>query len=139
MKKLYSLTSQQVHDAIQNMIRVFNEYRLDRKLYENNVYRVYAGKYFYNYQMFNTPEGTQLKVSCGLSFGPTIADEDARHLVEQFYSRLDQIISGQIALTPDVVNRDVYKSNQAALGVLTIVKLIVAAAAIIMGIMALSH
>lgn len=136
MKKTYLLTVQQLFDAVQNTIRVFNEYALDKKMLPNNTYRINSGANFYLLQLFTMPEGTQLKVTAGKVFGK-ITEGAAVQLVNQFYSRLDLIVKGQIVLTPDVVNRDVYKAGQGAVAFLTLLKFIVAliAIAIALGIL----
>lgn len=126
MKKDYPLSPQQVHDAIQNTIRVFNEYKLDRKIYENNIYKIHSiGGEIYQYQLFVTPNGTQLKMQV-LSRTYKMTEERAVPLVTQFISRLDQVISGQIILTPDTVNKDVYKTDQTALGMLSLTRIVLA-------------
>lgn len=138
MKKSYNLTIQQLHDHIQNMIRVYNEYKLDRKLQPGNTYRVFGPGYFFLYQLFTTPDGCQIKVTVGKAMGK-IKEEEAVNLANIFLTRLDQIVNGQIVLTADIVNRDVYKSGQALLSVVNLVRLIVAVIAIIMALMALGH
>lgn len=68
-----------------------------------------------------------------------MTEERAVGLVTQFFSRLDQVANGQISLTADIVNRDVYKGGQGAVALLSLIKLIVAAVAIAIGFMALMH
>lgn len=133
MTKVYPVSPQQLQDAIQNTIRIFNEYRLDKKVYVDSVYKINSGSVFYRYQMFTTPEGTQLKMTVGDGFF-NMPESKASMLVEQFFSRVDQVIKGQIVLTADVVNRDVYKANQGVLAGIGILRLIVAAIAIAFGL-----
>ncbi len=137
MKKDFSLTPQQLQDGIQNTIRVFNEYKLDRKMYANNTYKIAtpSGE-FYQYQFLIIPGGTQLSMTVG-SRGYKMTEQKAIGLVSQFFSRLDQVINGQIILTAEIVNRDVYKSSQNLIGAINLVRLVVAVIATIMALMLL--
>lgn len=133
---------QQLHNSVQNTIRIFNEYRLDKKSPENGVFTVHStegGSIFFHLQYFDIEGGTQLNVSAGKPVWNKIGDNTIVPLVESFFDRLDQVNSGKIVLTPDVVNRDVYKSGQAVSGAIWLIRAIVAAAAIIIGLMALLH
>lgn len=137
MEKVYSLAPQQVHDAIQNAIRVFNEYRMDKKRNGNKFFILTPSALFYQYELLVVPDGTLLRIEAGGRYGK-ISNEEASQSVSQFITRLDQIINGHILLTADVVNRDVYKSGQGVIGAIWLIRLIIAIVAIIMGIMVLS-
>ena len=58
-------------------------------------------------------------------------------MVSQFISRLDQIINGQIVLTPEIVNKDVYKTGQTTLGIISLVRLAVAIILVVLALKAL--
>ena len=65
--------------------------------------------------------------------------EAARTNVNEFYRRIDQIVTKTIALTPDILNKDVCKSGSTIIAAIQLVKLIVAIVAIVLAIMALVH
>jgi len=138
MKKKYLLTVQQLHDAVQNTIRVYNDYRLDRKLGPNSSYTIYGPGYFLRFQYFNVEGGCEIKTVSGKAIGK-ISEEAARAHVAEFYRRVDQVVNKEVALTPDILNKDVYKSGSTAIGLIQLVKLIVAIIAIVLAVMALAH
>lgn len=139
MKKIYTLSPQDLHDAIQNTIRVFNEYRLSKKKGPGEAFRVDAGSYFLLYMLFITPEGTELNIKCGKTGGGEIAAHLALSYINQFFSRIDQIANGRIALTPEIVNRDVYKGGQGVAAAFWLIRLVAAIAAIVIAMMVLMH
>jgi len=91
------------------------------------------GGVFYLVRYFNIENGVQLSVTCGKILGE-ISEELFQNLVANLVSRLKQVTYGQIVLTADIANRDVYKSGQ---GVEVMVTLIRVAIAIIIMILAL--
>lgn len=129
MKKIYALTPQELHNAVQNVIRIFDDYSLDRKKPDATTYRILSGGKFYLLKYFNAAGGTELKITVGKTFGK-ITEAEAVPLVSTFFSRIDQVVNRQIIMTPDVANKDVFKSGQGAIALLTIVKFIVALIAI---------
>lgn len=138
MKKKYLLTVQQLHDAVQYTIKVFNDYKLERNLGPNNAYTIYGPGYFLRFQYFTVEGGCEIKTVSGKILGK-ITEEAARTNVNEFYRRIDQIVTKKIALTPDILNKDVYKSGSTIIAAIQLVKLIVAIVAIVLAIMALVH
>lgn len=138
MKKEFTgATSQQIHNSVQNTIRVFNEYRLDKKSPIAGVYKIWSSAgdlIFYNLQYFDIEGGTQLSVMGAKAIGGEMTDAFG---VENFFERLEQVHNGRIALTPEVVNRDVYKGDQGTLAIIWVIRAVVALAAIILGLKAL--
>lgn len=135
-------TPQQLHSAVQNTIRVFNEYSLDKKSPVDGLFIVHSTEalsLYYQLQYFNIDGGTQLSVKAGKGPGVDLNSDLAGPMIEGFLDRLDQVNTGKIVLTPDVVNRDVYKSGQTASGIVWLLRALAAAAAIILGVMALSR
>lgn len=142
MKKRYLLTIQQLHDAIQNTIRVYNDYKMDRKVHANSAYRVYGPGYYLQFQYFKTNDGCEIKTISGkasLSGKGEIKEENARANVMEFYRRIDQIVNKEVALTPDILNRDVYKAGAGLIAGVNLIRLVVAVIAIVIALMALLH
>jgi len=138
-KNFTGLPTQHLHDAVQNTIRIFNEYRLDKKIYPGSIYKVFsteAGGIFYDLQYFKLDDGVQISVKAGKIFGK-ITEAEAVTLVQNLLTRIDAVLSGKIIMTADVANRDVYKSGQTVTGLFALIKLIVAIVAIIMALMVL--
>src|SRR5450432_191610 len=114
MTKEYTISDKHLQTSIFNTIRVINEYRLDRRVYVNNTYKILvpANGIFYQYQVFKTETGSQLKIFAGFTNGTKITEPNAIAWINLFLSNLDSVVSGQVVLTPEVINGDVYKSGQ---------------------------
>lgn len=138
MKKVYALSPQELHDAIQNVIRVYDDYALDRLKPDATTYRVLSGDKFYLLKYFDVSGGTEVKITAGRAFGK-MTEAEAVPLVSAFFSRIDQIVNGRIVLTPDVANKDVFKSGRGAIAMLTVLKFVVALIAIAIALGVLFH
>ncbi|HSZ33220.1 MAG TPA: hypothetical protein VK772_07910 [Puia sp.] len=128
----YTITDKHLQTSILNTIRVINEYRLDKKKYLNNTYKILIPSkgIFYQYQVFKKETGSQLKIYAGFTKGTKITETNAVAWINLFLTNLDSVISGQVVLTPEMINKDVYKSSQFAFGLLQLIILIVAVIAI---------
>lgn len=132
MRKDYAFTPQQLNDYIQDTVRVFDEYRLDKKIYANSTYKILAPTkgIFIQYQFFTTETGCQLSIAVGALSGK-ITEQNALAWANVFINQVDKIINRQILLTPEIANRDVYKSGQTTTGVIKLISLIAAIIAIL--------
>jgi hypothetical protein len=112
----YTLTPDQLSNAVDNTIRVFDQYSLKRKTDSEGrqiiVDRSWTGKF--NYFVMETPGGSQLTIEA-MSAKPLSAEELAGH-EESFLKNLFKIIDKEIAITPEIVHRDIYKSRLLKIG-----------------------
>ncbi len=112
----YTLTPDQLSFAVDNTIRVFDQYRLKRKTDNQGrqliVDRNWRGKF--NYFVTETPGGSQLTIEAMTS--KPVSREDLAAHEESFLKNLFKIIDKEIAITPEIINRDLYKSQKLKIG-----------------------
>ncbi len=121
----YVLTPDQLSNAIDNTIRVFNEYSLrKRKDSEGRQFIIdtsWMG--MFSYFIVETPAGSQLTLEA-VSVKPQTAEERLEH-EEIFLKNLFKIIDKEIAITPEIANRNLYKKPKITLGLRSILWVIV--------------
>ncbi|HSZ34004.1 MAG TPA: hypothetical protein VK772_11875 [Puia sp.] len=112
----YTLTPDQLSFAVDNTIRVFDQYRLRRKTDNQGrqliVDRSWRGRF--NYFVTETPGGSQLTIEAMTS--KEVSWEELASHEESFLKNLYKIIDKEIAITPEIVNRDLYKSRKLRIG-----------------------
>ena len=138
-KDFLGVSTQQLHNALQNTIRVFDEYRMNKKMHDAQTFRIYStedGGLFYLVKYFDVEDGVQIRVTCGKLFGK-ITEVAAVNFITTFLSRLEQVFNGHIVLTADVANRDIYKSVDGLSAVGIILRLAIAIITVIMGLLVL--
>jgi hypothetical protein len=112
----YTLTPDQLSFAVDNTIRVFDQYRL-RKKTDNQGRQLIVDtswKGMFNYFVTETPGGSQLTIEA-MTLKPVSSEELAGH-EEIFLKNLFKIIDKEIAITPEITNRDIYKGRKLKIG-----------------------
>ena len=108
----YTLTPDQLSFAVDNTIRVFDQYRLRRKTDNQGrqliVDRSWMG--MFNYFITETSVGSQLTLEA-MTSKPLSREELAGH-EESFLKNLYKIIDKEIAITPEITSRDIYKGRK---------------------------
>jgi hypothetical protein len=121
----YTLTPEQLNNAIDNTIRVFDEYRLRKKRDSEGrqliIDRSWMGRL--NYFITELPEGSQLTLEA-VSAKPVSREELAGH-EESFLKNLFKIIDKQIAITPEIANRNLYKRAKLCIGGRSIIWIVI--------------
>ena len=92
-KDFLGASTQQLRNALQNTIRVFDEYRMNKKIYDAQAFKIYSTE--------------------------------------------EQVFNGDIVLTADVANRDIYKSVDGLSAVGIILRLAISIITVIMGLLVL--
>lgn len=112
----YTLTPDQLSYAVDNTIRVFDQYILKRKTDTEGrqiiIDRSWKG--IFNYFVTETPGGSQLTIEA-MTSKPVSREELAGH-EESFLKNLYKIIDKEIAITPEIINRDIHKGRKLKIG-----------------------
>jgi hypothetical protein len=112
----YTLTPEQLNNAIDNTIRVFDEYSLRKKRDSEGrqliIDRSWMGRF--NYFITEIPGGSQLTLEA-VTAKPDSPQELARH-EESFLKNLYRIIIKEIAITPEIASRNIYKGRKLRIG-----------------------
>ncbi len=121
----YTLTPDQLSNAIDNTIRVFNEYSLRKKKDSEGKQFIIDTSWMgmFTYFIVETPAGSQLTLEAVAV--KTITGEERLAHEESFLKNLFKIIDKEIAVTPEIANRDLYKKPKIGLGLRSILWLIV--------------
>ena len=121
----YTLTPDQLSDAIDNTIRAFSEYSLRKKKVSEGIQFINDTSWMgmFSYFIVETPAGSQLTLEA-VSLKPLTAEERLER-EENFLKNLFKIIDKEIAITPEIANRSLYKKPKIGLGLRTILWLIV--------------
>ncbi len=121
----YTLTPDQLSNAVDNTIRVFDEYSLRKKTDSQGrqliVDRSWMG--MFNYFITETPGGSQLTLEA-MAAKPVSREELAGH-EESFLKNLYKIIDKEIAITPETARRDIHKGRKLSIGPRTIIWIVV--------------
>jgi hypothetical protein len=121
----YTLTPDQLSNAVDNTIRVFDQYSLRRKTdYQERRLIVDRGwNGMFNYFITETPGGSQLTLEA-MTTKPISADELAGH-EKSFLKNLYKIIDKEIAITPEIAHKDIYKVRKLRIGPTSIIWIVV--------------
>jgi hypothetical protein len=121
----YTLTPDQLSNAVDNTIRVFDEYSLKKKTDSQErrliVDRSWMG--MFNYFITETPGGSQLTLEA-MAAKPVSREELAGH-EESFLKNLYKIIDKEIAITPEIASRNIYKRSKLRIGLWNIIWIVV--------------
>src|SRR5579872_4174466 len=112
----YTLTPDQLSMAIDNTIRVFDEYRLRKKRDSQGRQLIIDGSWRgrLNYYITEITGGSQLTLEA-VATKPVSKEELTRH-EESFLKNLYKIIVKEIAITPEIANRNIYKRWKLRIG-----------------------
>jgi hypothetical protein len=121
----YTLTPDQLSNAIDNTIRVFDEYNLRKKKDSEGRQFIMDTSWMgmFSYYIVETPAGAQLTLEAVAA--KTITAEERLEYEERFLKNLFKIIDKEIAVTPEIANRDLYKKPKIGLGLRSILWLVV--------------
>jgi hypothetical protein len=121
----YTLTPDQLSNAIDNTIRVFNEYSLRKKTDSEGRQLIVDTSWMgmFNYFVTETPGGSQLTLEA-MAAKPVSSEELIGH-EESFLKNLYKIIDKEITITPEIANTDIYKSPKVGIGLRSIIWIIV--------------
>jgi hypothetical protein len=121
----YTLTPDQLSNAIDNTIRVFNEYSLRKKTDSQGRQMIIDTSWMgmFNYFITEMPGGSQLTLEA-MAAKPVSREELAGH-EESFLKNLYKIIDKEIAITPEIANTDIYKIPKVGIGLRSIIWIIV--------------
>lgn len=121
----YTLTPDQLSNAVDNTIRVFDEYSLRKKTDSQGrqliVDRSWMG--MFNYFVTESPGGSQLALEA-MAAKQVSREELASH-EESFLKNLYKIIDKEIAITPEIANRNIHKSRKLVIGLRSIILIVV--------------
>jgi hypothetical protein len=121
----YTLTPDQLSNAIDNTIRVFDEYNLRKKKDSEGRQFIMDTSWMgmFSYYIVETPAGAQLTLEAVAA--KTMTAEERLEYEERFLKNLFKIIDKEIAVTPEIANRDLYKKPKIGLGLRSILWLVV--------------
>ncbi len=121
----YTLTPDQLSNAVDNTIRVFDEYSLRKKTDSQGrqliVDRSWMG--MFNYFITETSGGSQLILEA-MAAKPVSREELASH-EESFLKNLYKIIDKEIAITPEISRRDIHKGRKLSIGPRSIIWIVI--------------
>jgi hypothetical protein len=135
-----NLNPDKLNDAIHDTIRVFDNYGLSRKTDKEGRFRItdYSkmGTYnsYYTYYITGTDSGASELYLEGHKVGKQFSLEDQEAYEKLFLKNLNKIIDKDIPITAEVANKELYKEEKGAKGVLTLILLVLAIASIFYGI-----
>ncbi|HEV3223466.1 MAG TPA: hypothetical protein VGZ90_11340 [Puia sp.] len=121
----YTLTTDQLSNAIDNTIRAFNEYSL-RKKRDNEgrqliIDRSWMGKF--NYFIIEIPGGSQLTLEAVTA--KPVSREELAEREESFLKNLYKVIDKEIMITTEIANRNVYKRAKVGIGLRSIILIVI--------------
>lgn len=131
----FNINSALLQYHIENTIRVFKDYRLDKKIPQDGWLRVWSGITYYDYTMQPTDEGTELQIVAGRAATKISEDQSNQHAFD-FLNNLNKIVAKEIVITPEIANVDPYKTVSSGQALVQIISLIIALIAIFYGIKA---
>jgi hypothetical protein len=120
----YRLTTDHLSNAVDNTIRVFDEYNLRRKP-DNKGRQVIMDRSWngmFSYFISETPQGSRLTIEAKAS-KPVSIEILAGH-EEVFLKNLFKIITKEIAITPEIAARDLHKKPRIRVSIQNILVLI---------------
>jgi hypothetical protein len=127
----YTLTPDQLSNAIDNTIRVFDEYSLrkkrDREGRQLIIDRSWMGRF--NYFITEIPGGSQLTLEAVAA--KPVSREVLAELEESFLKNLYKIIDKEIMITSEIANRNIYKRAKVGFGLRSIIWIVIIIALII--------
>ena len=121
----YTLTPDQVSIAIDNTIRVFNEYSLKKKRDSQGRQLINDRSWMgmFNYFITEIPGGSQLTLEA-VARKP-VSREELAGREESFLKNLYKIIIKEIAITPEITNRNLYKRPKLGIGLSNIIWIVI--------------
>ncbi len=121
----YTLTPDQLGIAIDNTIRVFNEYSLKKKRDSQGRQLINDRSWMgmFNYFITEIPGGSQLTLEA-LARKP-VSGEELAGREESFLKNLYKIIDKQIAITPEIAKINVFKRPKLGIGLRYIIWIVV--------------
>jgi hypothetical protein len=129
-----SISPDQLNDAIQNTIRVFNNYRFTKKTDRDGRLIIqdseWSGSYYYFITEYGS--GSQLSVEAKKEGKPLTIKEQSDH-EEAFIKNVLKIIEKEIILSPEITKVDIYKNKRRPPGMITILYILIAFVLIIIG------
>jgi hypothetical protein len=125
MKIDLTTSPDQLNDAIQNTIRVFDNYSLSKKTDQDGRLIIRDSEWSGSYYYFITEDGSgsQLNVEAR-STGKSLSAKELSAHEEAFIKNVLKIIDKEIAITPEIARVDIYKKKGAP-GPVTIIYIII--------------
>lgn len=131
--KTYNIPGRQLQYDIENTIRVFDKYRMDKKQPDEGVIRVWESLTRYDYFIAVTSDSScELRIQASIP-GKTIGDLEESQLIDGFLFDINKVVNKEILITPEVANKDIYKSVDTAQSILQFLMLLVGIAAALYG------
>jgi hypothetical protein len=114
MKIDLTTTPDQLNDAIQNTIRVFDNYSFSKKTDQDGRLIIRDSEWSGSYYYFITEDGSgsQLNVEAR-STGKSLSAKELIAHEEGFIKNVLKIIDKEIAITPEIARVDIYKKKRA--------------------------
>ena len=121
----YTLTPDQLSNAVYNTILVFDEYSLRKKTDSEGRQLIIdtSWKGMFSYFIAETPGGSRLTLEA-LATKPVSAEELTGY-EESFLKNLYKIIDKEISITAEKANTDIYKNRRIGVGLRSIMWIIV--------------
>jgi hypothetical protein len=120
----YTLTPDQLSNAVDNTIRVFDQYSLRKKTDKQErrliIDRGWNG--MFNYFITETPGGSQLTLEA-MTTKP-VSKEELAGYEKSFLKNLYKIIDKEIAITPEIAHRDIYRGRKLSISPKSIIWII---------------
>ena len=120
----YRLNAEELSHAVDNTIRAFDEYSLRRKPDSSGrqviTDRTWLGMFHY----FITETGDGSRLSVEAKAAKTVPSETLSQYEELFLKNLFKIISKEIAVTPEMAGRQLYKKRIVKIGTQNIIWMI---------------
>ena len=121
----YTLTPDQLSMAVDNTIRAFDEYSLRKKRDSEGrqliIDRSWMG--MFNYFITEIPGGSQLTLEA--MGAKSVSREELAEHEESFLKNLYKIIIKEIAITPEIANRNIYKRAKLRIGLWNFIWIVV--------------
>ena len=122
----YTLTPDQLIDAIHNTIRIFDKYGLSKKTDKEGRFRITDRSWSGNYLFYvvETDSGCQLSLEAKKIVGKPLTFGEQQQKEEEFLKNLYKVIDKEILITPEIAGTDIYKDKKRSRVMLSIVSLI---------------
>jgi hypothetical protein len=125
-----------VNTAIIDTIKIINHYRLDRKSY-NGQNRIWLKIGYIDFALIPVDENNSTISMVVTKGGKVLSGQDASELTREFVYNLNMVLSGNVLITPEIMNKDPYKIPDQGALILNIIIIIAAVIAIFYGFSAL--
>ena len=107
-EKNYTQSPTEIQSAIENVARVFKDYKLQEKPTPSGLSRCWNSLTYHDYKISGDETGSTLSVQSGKA-GKKLSESESDQNNELFISQINKILNREITITPEIANVNPYK------------------------------